>query len=136
MNVYGFLAVPLILILATPFVAFCRRSAFWGRRKLSDRELQLAFNNYPRVLEALRLLSEFYEMPMGFLRPDDTFTKEGPLWKYDSWTFNEGQDKLNEFVQEKGLCGEHPDWTVLDFVQWYVETIQPSPEEMGKSCIK
>ena len=47
------------------------------------------------------MLASFYEMPMGLLRPDDVFTKDGPLWKYDSWSLGEGQDKLNEFVQKK-----------------------------------
>ena len=119
--------VVLFLLLARPVFEFCRRSAYWGRRKWSERELRAAFGEGKKVMDALALLAKFYQVPIGFLRPGDTFTKEGPLWKYDSWSFSDGQEALNDFVREHGLNGEHPDWTIKDFVNWYVEAVIPTP---------
>lgn len=112
-----------VLLLAWPVLEFCRRSAYWGRRKWSERELRAAFGESQKVMDALTLLAKFYQVPIGFLRPDDTFTKEGRLWKYDTWLFGDGQEALNDFVSEHGLHGEHPDWTIMDFVKWYCEVV-------------
>lgn len=115
--------VILMLIALVAFIFVCRRSAYWGRRKLTESELLAAFGGDPNVMKPLMLLSRFYDVPVGFLRPDDVFTKEGRLWRYDTWLFNSGQDELNDFVWEHGLRGEHPDWTISDFVNWYVNVV-------------
>ena len=121
----GIILIAVVLILSKPFIWVCRRSAYWGRRKWSESELIVAFDGGQNAMEALSLLSKFYEVPIGFLRPDDVFTKGGRLWKYDSWSFGSGQEKLNDFVWGHGLRGEHPDWTIKDFVRWYIEAVFP-----------
>ena len=117
--------VIMVVLLAKPIISFCRHSAFWGRKRLTEEELMKMFDCGYKSLEfeALRFLSSAYEVPMGLLRPSDTFTEEGALWKWDSWSFGEGQDRLNEFVWSHGLEGEHPDWTIADFVIWYVASV-------------
>ena len=113
------------IILATPIFCMCRRTAFWGRKRLTEEELLKMFDcgNKSLESEALRFLSSAYEVSMGLLRPSDTFTDDGALWKWDSWSFGEGQDRLNEFVCSHGLEGWHPDWTIADFVMWYVTSV-------------
>ena len=34
-----------------------------------------------------------------------------------------GQEKLNEFVWDHGLRGKHPEWTIKDFVNWYIKVV-------------
>ena len=119
----GILILVIVLVLSKPIIWVCRRFAYWGRKKWSDDEVRCVFGGGQDVMEALSLLSKFYAVPIGFLRPEDVFAKEGRLWKYDSWTFNSGQDRLNDFVWAHGLHGEYPDWTILDFVNWYVKDV-------------
>lgn len=125
----GITLIVVILALSQPFIWACRRSAYWGRRKWSESELIAAFDGGQDAMEALSLISKFYEVPVGFLRPDDVFTKEGRLWKYDSWSFSSGQEKLNEFVWDHGLRGKHPEWTIKDFVNWYIKVVCSEKED-------
>ena len=133
----GIILIVVILFFSQPFIWTCRRSAYLGRRKWSESELIVAFDSGQNAVEALSLLSKFYEVPVGFLRPDDVFTREGRLWKYDSWSFSSGQEKLNEFVWNHGMHGEHPEWTIKDFVRWYIDVVVPmkgSPEIHTHDC--
>ena len=119
-----------VVVLAVPIIGMFKRTAFIGRKKLSEKEIVEIFGCGDGGMDALRFLSHIYEVPLGLLRPSDTFTEDGALWKWDSWSFGEGQDRLNEFVWSHGLEGEHPDWAIADFVSWYVTSVG----EKGSWC--
>lgn len=120
-NWYMCVAIPaLLFLLSKPFIWFCRRSAYWGRAKLSEKEAERLFGDDEKVMVALRFLAKTYDVPLGFLRPDDVFTKEGRLWKYDAWTYGRGQEIMSDYLQSKGLAQVSEKWTVSDFVSWYV----------------
>ena len=122
---YSHVAVPvLVLLFAKPVMEFCRRSAYWGRPKRPEDEVFRLFGGGERVEAALRFLAKTYDVPLGFLRPDDVFTKEGPLWKYDSWTESGGQEDLGDYLVAHGKTDIPQTWTLRDFVQWYVESEQ------------
>ena len=126
---YSYVAVPVLgLLFAKPVMEFCRRSAYWGRPKRPEDEVFRLFGDGERVEAALRFLAKTYDVPLGFLRPDDVFTKEGPLWKYDSWTESGGQEDLNDYLVAHGKTDIPQTWTLRDFVQWYVESGQTEQE--------
>ena len=113
----------LLFLLSKPFVWFCRKSAYWGRTKLSEEEIERLFGDDEKSMLALRFLAKAYDVPLGFLRPDDVFTKEGRLWKYDAWTYGRGQEIISDYLQSKGLTLVSEKWTVSDFVNWYAGKI-------------
>ena len=111
------LFVPLLVICA---VTIIRRLCFFGRKKLKKEEVRVLFGMGDAADGGLEFLSRCYCVPVGFLRPNDTFTSEGKLWKYDSWLLNIGQDRVNEYI--KLNCRAKIDmefWTLKDFVAWY-----------------
>lgn len=123
-NWYMCVAIPVLLVLLSkPFVWFCRRSAYWGRAKLSKEEIGRLFGGDEKVMFALRFLAKAYDVPIEFLRPDDVFTKEGRLWKYDAWSYSRGQEIVSDYLQSKGLKQVSEKWTVSDFVNWYAGKI-------------
>lgn len=121
LNWYMCVAIPaLLFLLSKPFIWFCRRSAYWGRAKLSKEEIERLFGGDKKTMFALRFLAKAYDVPLGFLRPDDAFTKEGRLWKYDAWTYGSGQEIMSDYLRSKGLTQVSENWTISDFVRWYV----------------
>ena len=98
---------------------FVRRSPFWGRKRLPDQELRELFDNVPMAIEALRLVEKCYSLHRGLLRPDDSFSEGGTLYRYDDCAMGLGLERLSDALRELGLEGEHPDWTVMDLVRWY-----------------
>lgn len=120
----------IVLISALRMLPIFRRSPFWGRRKMSEHELLNIFGGNPKAMEALSLVAKCYGLPVGVLRPDDTFSEKGALYRMDDWQQGAGLEKLDAIVREMGLEGEHPDWTVADFVAWYVDNVSEGPVTM------
>lgn len=114
--------IGLLPVLGMPFVWLGRRSVFWGRRRLSDEETIRLFGGGDSTAEALSFLAKAYELPLGFLRPDDVFTPKGLLWKHDTWA-GIGFEELEMLVQGHGLSDVPVEWTVRDFVEWYGDCV-------------
>ena len=114
------LIVPVvILLLSYPMGILLRRFAYFGRRRLSREEVVRLFPQGKNASRGLDFIARAYHVPIGLLRPDDTFTKEGRLWKYDSWSLNYGQEVVNDFLERCGVDSVPHDWTIRDFVEWY-----------------
>lgn len=109
------------VVLGCPLFIFCRRSAYWRRKRLPSEDVVRLFGGGREVMDALQFLARTYEVPIGFLRPDDVFTKDGPLWKYDSWSLGNGQEVLCEYLEAHGKVDGMSEWRIRDFVHWYVD---------------
>ena len=46
---------------------------------MSEHELLNIFGGNPKAMEALSLVAKCYGLPVGVLRPDDTFSERGAL---------------------------------------------------------
>ena len=114
----------LVFVFAKGIVGFCRRSAYWGRSELGEQEVRSLFEADKETMEALRFLAKSYDVPIGLLRPDDVFTKDGRLWKYDSWTLSNGQDVVSDYLRNAGVESVPATWTVRDFACWFKEQKQ------------
>jgi len=118
-----FILAAIVLISALRMLPLFRRSTFWGRRKMSKHELLNIFGGNPKAMEALSFVAKCYGLPVGVLRPNDTFSEKGALYRMDDWQQGAGLEKLDAIVREMGLEDEHPDWTIGDFVAWYVGNV-------------
>ena len=58
-----------VVVLAVPIIGMFKRTAFIGRKKLSEKEIVEIFGCGDGGMDALRFLSHIYEVPLGLLRP-------------------------------------------------------------------
>lgn len=120
MSVFIHDILKVVVLLICGFLAFYvgRRSAYWRRRRLSQKELEECFGKEAYVIQALKMVADMYEIPIGVLRPSDKFGKGGMLWTHDSWC-GIGAESLDKFLADHGVHIVPPDWTVYNFVRFY-----------------
>ena len=112
-----------ILVIALICYWVGKTSVFHGRKKLSVDEVVKIFGGGENVKIALCYIAKAYCVPVGLLRPDDVFTKEGRLWKYDQYLLGYGQEALNDLLEEHNVVSVPQSWTVKNFVDWYVKEL-------------
>ena len=81
----------------------CRRP-FNKRELKSDEELYSSFKfcasvDFSICQRVMRLVGHCYAIPVGKLRPDDSF--HGNLGRADSWSLGDGAEKLTKQLQKE-----------------------------------